>query len=449
MQGWNTLTKINGGATKSSDKTGSFGIGKNAPFANSFFRLIFYRTLNTKGDRAAQAVAKLVSFDLDAENIAAGTGYYGETRGNMPVEKIPALEKIFERSQIGTDVFIYGFNAEKTCGENSWVAEIIHELIENFLLAIHRDKLRVKVQGFELNKDTLNKIFNNHADRFNEAIHYHKILTGDGSIKFFGYPFHDMGKLKLSVLLDSTAKLNRKVLIVRKSGMKLFELDRFPRALNFTAILELEGLKLNAFFRKMETPDHTKWEPSRYMENRPLAKKYLAELKSWVRGTISKLAEENISDEVDVKGLGNILDFDHGAIDGGNKIQSTGGNGDEIIITEPPPPPPPTPPPRTRTGEIKCDKVRVMKLGEKIYRLILKIPRKILNGRIEISAVGESNVGEKLFIARATSDDSNSQVFAFGDKIILKNLRGKIDARMTFELQEDKNYALGVAVYEN
>ncbi|MBQ9497307.1 MAG: hypothetical protein IJR52_07010, partial [Selenomonadaceae bacterium] len=68
MTGWNTLTKINGGAIKSDDKAGNFGIGKNAPFANSFFRLIFYRTLNTKGERAAQAVAKLVSFNLDAEN---------------------------------------------------------------------------------------------------------------------------------------------------------------------------------------------------------------------------------------------------------------------------------------------------------------------------------------------------------------------------------------------
>lgn len=102
-----------------------------------------------------------------------------------------------------------------------------------------------------------------------------------------------------------------------------------------------------------------------------------------------------------------------------------------------------------KSGGVRCDKIRVIKLGEKIYRLILRVPRKILNGRIEISAVGESNTGEKLFIARATSDDSNSQVFAFGDKIILKNLRGKIDARMTFELQEDKNYAPGVAVYEN
>lgn len=31
MTGWNTLTKINGGAIKSDDKAGNFGIGKNAP----------------------------------------------------------------------------------------------------------------------------------------------------------------------------------------------------------------------------------------------------------------------------------------------------------------------------------------------------------------------------------------------------------------------------------
>lgn len=436
MQGWNTLTKINGGAIKADTKAGNFGIGKNAPFANSFFRMIFYRTLNTKGERAAQAVAKLVSFDLDAENIAAGTGYYGETRGNLPVENILALEKIFKRIKRGTDVFIYGFN-----GGEDWDSELVDALIENFLVAIHRDKLRVKVQGFELNKETLGAFVKE------DAANYHKILTGDDSIKIFEYPFHDMGKLKLGVLLDPTAKLNRRVLIVRKSGMKLFELDRLPRTLNFTAILELEGFKLNAFFRDMETPDHTNWDPSRHPKFPKLAKKYLAELKSWVRGIISKLAEENFSDEVDVKGLGNILDFDDGAIDDGNKKPVTGGDGDTLTGGEG----------KSAGGKggekksagVRCEKIRVIKLDEKIYRLILKSPRKISNGRIEISAVGESNVGEKLFIARATSDDSNSKVFAFGDKIILKNLRGKTDARITFELQENKNYALGVAVHEN
>lgn len=269
MTGWNTLTKINGGAIKSDDKAGNFGIGKNAPFANSFLRMVFYRTLNTVGERAAQAVAKLVSFDLDAWNIATGTGYFGESQGNMPVRNISALDKICRRTKRGTDVFIYGFN-----GGDAWAEELIKELIENFLVSIHRDKLRVTVQGVALDKDSLGEFV------AENAANYHKILTGDVAVKTFETDFHGMGKLKLGVLLDSTTKLNRRVLIVRKSGMKLFELDRFPRTLNFTAILELEGLKLNAFFRQLETPDHTNWEPTRHPTYPKLAKQYLAELKS-------------------------------------------------------------------------------------------------------------------------------------------------------------------------
>lgn len=292
MTGWNTLTKINGGAIKSEDKAGNFGIGKNAPFANSFFRMIFYRTLNTKGERAAQGVAKLVSFDLNAQDIATGTGYYGETRGNTPVRNIPALDKIYRRMKRGTDVFVYGFN-----GGEHWADELIGELIENFLVAIYRDKLRVTVQGQTINKETLGAFVKE------DAAKYYKILTGDATVKHFDCDFHGMGKLKLGVLLDPTATLNRRVLIVRKSGMKLFELNRFARTLNFTAILELDGLKLNAFFRHMETPDHTNWEPSRHPTYPARAKIYLDELKRWVRDTISKLGEENISDEVDVPGI--------------------------------------------------------------------------------------------------------------------------------------------------
>ena len=434
MTGWNTLTKINGGAIKSEDKAGNLGIGKNAPFANSFLRMIFYRTFNTKGERAAQAVAKLVSFDLDAWNIAAGTGYYGETQGNMPVRNIPALDKIYRRTKRGTDVFIYGFN-----GKETWTEELIGELIENFLVAVHRDKLRVKVQEQVIDKNNLGKFVTDNA------ANYYKILTGNDSVKFFETDFHGMGKLKLGVLTDSNAKLNRKVLIVRKSGMKLFELDRFSRTLNFTAILELEGLKLNAFFRQMETPDHTNWEPTRHPTYPKLAKQYLAELKSWVRETISKLGEENISDEIEVVGI----------IAPNNDSDPT----PPIIIdtensSRPRRSKPRSPrPPRSSTGDtsksLVCRKLRVIRLGDKTYRLILKVPRKISSGRIEISAVGESNTGEKLFITRAHSVDSKSAVCSAGDEISFKNLRGNTDVKINFELQDDKNYALGVAVYED
>ena len=433
MTGWNTLTKINGGAIKSEDKAGNFGIGKNAPFANSFLRMIFYRTFNMEGERAAQGVAKLVSFDLDTRNIATGTGYCGETDGNMPVRNIAALDKIYRRTKRGTDVFIYGFN-----GGETWNEKLIGELIENFLVAIYRDKLRVEVQGQMIDKNNLGKFVGD------DSANYYKILTGDTAVKFFEEDFHGMGKLKLGVLLESTTKLNRRVLIVRKSGMKLFELDRFSRTLNFTAILELEGLKLNAFFRQMETPDHTNWEPTRHPTYPTRAKQYLTELKSWVRETISKLGEENISDEIEVPGI----------ITPNNDSDPT-----PPIIIDPkkptikrksPPIHPPKPPkPSTSDKSLVCQKIRVIKVGDKSYRLIFKVPRNISSGRIEISAVGESNSGEKLFITRVASFSENIQIQTVGDEISFRKLRGKVDVRINFELQDDKNYALGVAVYED
>src|SRR5699024_12065015 len=59
------LTKIDGGATKNGDTAGSFGIGKNAPYCYSFYRTIFYRTLNKDGEYAAQGMARLLSFPTD------------------------------------------------------------------------------------------------------------------------------------------------------------------------------------------------------------------------------------------------------------------------------------------------------------------------------------------------------------------------------------------------
>lgn len=85
----------------------------------------------------------------------------------------------------------------------------------------------------------------------------------------------------------------------------------------------------------------------------------------------------------------------------------------------------------------------MIKIGRRTYRLILKVPRDVPRGRIEISSVGESNLGEKLFITQAASDDSNVQINSSGDEIAFKNLRGNTDARINFELQDDKKLRAG------
>ena len=487
--GWNALTKIDGGATKTGDAAGSFGIGKNAPFANSFYRLVFYRTLNQKDERAAQGMSRIVSFQLKPDDISAGIGYYGETQKNMPVEKIDELENLSQRNKPGTDIFIYGFN-----GGANWLDEIICELLENFLVAIHRGKLSVNLQKFSVDKNNLVELLNKYGDKVQNAVNYYKILSGNAAVKFFERDFHGMGKLKLGVLMDSKIKLNRKVLVVRKNGMKIFEQDRISRIMSFTGILELEGRDLNEFFREMETPSHDKWEPTRYEKNPKLAKDYLKELKRWVRETILSLNEENISDEINVEGLSHMLDFDDGTSTGDSEVEtidnpSAPENSPQELpkdkaINKPQVNSKPQPgdmtykkndPPAIRTGSgtrkritsanhtgkknprgvnivfepIDCDKIRVIKVGDKKYKLLLKVSRDISEGILEISAVGENNSGEKLFITEATCAYSSLEVRAKGDKISFKNLQAGVETKITFELRDAGNYALGVAIYED
>ena len=106
-EGWNALTKLDGGATKSGDKAGAFGIGKNAPFCNSDYRLVFYRTLNGNKEIAAQGMARFISFPDDLTDtihtMTTGIGYYGNVDGNLPIDSIEELDNLKKRDEAGTD----------------------------------------------------------------------------------------------------------------------------------------------------------------------------------------------------------------------------------------------------------------------------------------------------------------------------------------------------------
>ena len=141
-------------------------------------------------------------------------------------------------------------------------------LLENFLISFYYGQLRVKVQGREINKKSLS--------RYVERIHRERpgatkgtygnylALTRKEGVHTYSKNFHGMGTLELSVLVDPNEKLDRKVLIVRKAGMKLFRLGNISRLVPFTGILELKGKNLNSYFRAMETVAHDNWEPGRH-----------------------------------------------------------------------------------------------------------------------------------------------------------------------------------------
>ncbi len=306
--GWNALTKLDGGATKSGDKAGAFGIGKNAPFTNSDYRLVFYRTLNEKNETAAQGMSRFISFPEDFTNaqttMTTGIGYYGNPNGNFPVTSIDKLERLYKRSAVGTDVFIYGFNAQ-----GDWHKNVIKEILENFLMSIYKDLLNVTVKNQQINRKTLSSCLSSlssYNKKPKNSYYYHQVLVREDA-KEFKRDFHEMGSLKLRILVDSSMKLNRKVLITRSSGMKLFDLDRISTIISFSGILEMEGQELNEFFREMETPAHDKWLPERHSTNPQLAKKYRKELIDWVKECVQSLGEHSSDDEIEVTGLSGVL----------------------------------------------------------------------------------------------------------------------------------------------
>ena len=501
-ESWNTLVKIDGGAMKSGDSAGKFGIGKNAPFTTSFYRIVFYRTLNEAGERAAQGISRLVSFPLNLfrTDIAAGVGYYGDK--DLPVANIPELDSLCKRNEVGTDIFIYGFNYYK---EGAY--DTLNAVIENFLVSIHRDKLRVKIGETEINKDNLGKYVSHYDEKMNKAkfrknVEYYKILTDtSGAVKTFSLPFHDLGTFKLRVLYGDN--FSRKILVVRKAGMKLFDWAihelSVKASIKCAGILELEGEELNEFFRDMETPAHNEWDYDRHLD-KSTARKYLRELKEWIKAQIEGNTKVIDAETFDVLNLGDMLSADpdditpspeedetldpnknpkeaeqkdpnkkplveetvpatkkkpgtHGQGDSDATDKSTGdgdGNGsrdrkgkedpdgkNKVAAAD------------SRNKKVRFKNLpRVIKVGEKKYLLIFKVNQDISEGQIKISVVGENNKGEELSVTTATSDNVMN-VRADKDKIKFANLVAGAVAKIKFELAEEKNYSLGVTVYEN
>ena len=511
LQGWNSLTKLDGGATKSDDSAGSFGIGKNAPFSNSYLRLVFYRTLNQAGEKAAQGISRLFSYPDDLGNVMAsmksGFGYYGDNTNDnsRPVPSIPELDSLQERNELGTDVFVYGFKNQG----NSWESELIESLLDNFVVAYYKGKLETKIQKNEIiNKSSLLKFLRDYKCTDSENIY----LTLDKPVDDVNYyeikrDFHGMGTLVLKLMIDPRKKLNKKILVVRKAGMRLFWLPKISNMINYTGVLELQGKELNAYFGSMETPSHDKWEYKRHEEDPTEAKEYYDELKQWVNDVVFDLSNQNNADETIIEGLGNILNEDLSFGDGSDeksKEESLNNLLGKIDVIEkketkssgffhPAVEKPGSkmeagtlddkdgdPAVRKLKGKRKkrvshrgkpaqdgqdlvsvkerasgglepkdTSRIKLIKTGGNAYRVTIVVPVSIGSGHIEITTVGENGGTSLLKIGSAGLVSGCRSVYSAEDTIEFTDITADIPAVINFTLVSYKNYAMEVNVYEH
>lgn len=316
---WQNLVKSSGVSDKEGTSGGSFGIGKSAPFVCSQLRTIFYSTLDNKGIKASQGVARLVSFEDKDGDITQGIGYFGHTEKNSAIRDMISIDKSFKRNISGTDIYILGFNKK-----DDWEKEIIKAVLDGFLVSILNGKLMVKVSGIGIFRDSLPFIIEQYREETKLAYNYYQVLTSEET-QIFEYDIQDLGQALLYVLFQQN--LHRKVLIARSNGMKIFDKANISSTVHFAGVLILKDEKVNGYFRDMETPQHNSWEPERH-SNPKEAKRTMKELYKYIKYQILEVERNNIADEVDAEGIGDYLP-DEVAL-GGIQNQSDGDK-EEVI----------------------------------------------------------------------------------------------------------------------
>jgi hypothetical protein len=105
-----------------------------------------------------------------------------------------------------------------------------------------------------------------------------------------------MGVVKL--WLDIRPDMHRKIAMVRQTGMKIMDRGNISANIPFAGLLYIEGDGINNFLRSLENPQHTKWEPDRYI-NKQYAQNVIKQLIDFIKDELEKLKQNDNTYEID------------------------------------------------------------------------------------------------------------------------------------------------------
>ena len=325
---WSRLVKELGTANNIQGSQGSFGIGKAAPFVCSDLRTVFYSSLDKNGIKSNIGVGRLVSFKGSDGELTTGDIFWSDSDKKTAIMKLADIDDNFIRDSCGTDIYVMGMREESDLG-----FEIKRAVLENFLVSIWSDKLEVNICGEKINKQNLeshirfiyNKIKNSNYNKVDkEEIenlnNYYILLENESenchtiSIKAEDYGLeYGFADDEAVLLIMEAENLNRRILMTRGAGMKLFEQKYINGSASFTGILLMTGPNMNREFRKMEVASHDQWVPEscKNPKDRNRLDKMYLELRKYLREQVNGILEKSISEIHDAYGVSAFLPSDN------------------------------------------------------------------------------------------------------------------------------------------
>lgn len=308
--------------------TGSYGIGKFAPYSASNLRTIFVSTVfqDKSGEchQYTQGKSILMSHDIGDERKVA-VGFWGVKEKCQPYEGVSSdlpewLRRVGSEKEMpsmkGSKLSILCFDDVK-----NWREFLAVSVANNFFGSINDGKLKVDVDGeYTLDKGGIREFFESSSireiivkqkdkdelDRFDYSKNYLAALQEKIEVFEESSEMYELGHCKIKILIGEG--LPRKVCILR-NGMfitdSLNRLKSFSDFKEFVAVVECQSTKGNELLRAMEPPKHDDFEPNRLptKKEREKGARALRDLAKWVRDMLKRHAKDPVSEKTEIDEL--------------------------------------------------------------------------------------------------------------------------------------------------
>lgn len=329
---WQALINEDGVSAKESEASGgSYGIGKNAPFACSGLSLVFYNTYAIDNEKAFEGVARLAPlFDSSGkptQRIGKFQKYDEEAEVYEPVFEGDdcELRDLFTRTETGTDVIVMGFNQEL-----DWENQVKKAVMKNFFVAIKEGKLVVEVKGengdYIIDSEKLPELISQYSsDRtMVSAIELYKAFVSPDKQVYLSVDKENDAEL----YIKADPSYGRNIANFRNTGMLVGQKSRRIFQ-HYAAVLVIRDEALGELLKDTEPPRHNRWdykliEGEDNKERRKHARDVIRKIDDSVLTFLKNQFEVVVGNSIDAEGVGEYLPDDLDEL-------GSGGTGDDIL----------------------------------------------------------------------------------------------------------------------
>ena len=285
---------------------------------------MFYGTYVDNEGFAFQGKSLLCAHEMDGE-LKTNVGFYGNVDDKCyPIRNVSEVDEIYRRYEPGTDVYIIGCNMKDIGSEDgtiSWRENISLSIVENFWKIILEGKLEVIIRdeiedddSIIINKDNIQdlaKVLEESKMRIDDEEDFtaNKFLqVNEEDIDYsYGTICEDNDvRIKIMKLSDS---LEKKVLYLRNTEMKIKVKEIRKKQIGFYAIFEAIGDKLSRLLRDSEPQTHDDWNANNIEDEieKKEVRKCIRKIDEWINSEVDKLLYTEDVEEIEVEGMDSFI----------------------------------------------------------------------------------------------------------------------------------------------